>query len=397
MLKFSTARSSGSQFGRPLIEHTPSFFSVASGYKLFASGSRNQPDPDQEGVVWNEPEQYYSTISRKERIRESRLGMLRQKSLSEPSSSGVSTPVVRGLSNSSAQAVFVKAKTDVISTIEAADSKLSETDTLAAVDDLPILQELSSVSPSRPSSVKSVKISATTSALPDSDLQNKNGRSESEKDPSVISVEGGASDETARQGQDVIPLTNPPVPRKEFVRKEFKGKEGDPLIGPKAPEPVPATSSSLATALANGITSAVRFVTHAESLLRTVSPPPPSAKHHHALLLADITSIDERPHIKYDWTIGKRLRFSCTVYYAKQFDALRRRFGISDLSLKSLMRCVNWTAEGGKSKSNFWKTSDERFIIKSLVNAWNVTDLYVLFPSSRLVPFFSARYLSRFL
>ena len=323
--------------------------------------------------------------------------MLRQKSLSEPSSSGVSTPVVRGLSNSSAQAVFVKAKTDVISTIEAADSKLSETDTLAAVDDLPILQELSSVSPSRPSSVKSVKISATTSALPDSDLQNKNGRSESEKDPSVISVEGGASDETARQGQDVIPLTNPPVPRKEFVRKEFKGKEGDPLIGPKAPEPVPATSSSLATALANGITSAVRFVTHAESLLRTVSPPPPSAKHHHALLLADITSIDERPHIKYDWTIGKRLRFSCTVYYAKQFDALRRRFGISDLSLKSLMRCVNWTAEGGKSKSNFWKTSDERFIIKSLVNAWNVTDLYVLFPSSRLVPFFSARYLSRFL
>jgi 1-phosphatidylinositol-3-phosphate 5-kinase len=32
---------------------------------------------------------------------------------------------------------------------------------------------------------------------------------------------------------------------------------------------------------------------------------------------------------------------------------------------------------GGKSKSNFWKTSDNRFIIKTLVNAWNVADLCV--------------------
>ena len=33
---------------------------------------------------------------------------------------------------------------------------------------------------------------------------------------------------------------------------------------------------------------------------------------------------------------------------------------------------------GGKSKSNFWKTSDDRFIIKTLVNAWNVADLCVV-------------------
>jgi len=46
--------------------------------------------------------------------------------------------------------------------------------------------------------------------------------------------------------------------------------------------------------------------------------------------------------------------------------------------LKSLERSENWTAVGGKSKSNFWKTSDDRFIIKTLVNAWNVADLQVL-------------------
>ncbi|KAJ3529021.1 hypothetical protein NM688_g7915 [Phlebia brevispora] len=84
------------------------------------------------------------------------------------------------------------------------------------------------------------------------------------------------------------------------------------------------------------------------------------------------------PRAPYDWTIGKRLRFSCTVYYAKQFDALRRRCGIEDGFLQSLARCENWAAEGGKSKSNFWKTADNQFIIKTLVNAWNVADLHVL-------------------
>ena len=102
---------------------------------------------------------------------------------------------------------------------------------------------------------------------------------------------------------------------------------------------------------------------------------PSSTKKHHGLLFAEGASIDERPHIKYDWTIGKRLKFSCTVYYAKQFDVLRRRCGVNDLFLKSLSQSANWAAEGGKSKSNFWKTSDDRFIIKTLVNAWNVADL----------------------
>ena len=156
LFKFSTARSSsGSQPSTPLTsppEHTPSsssFFSVATGYKLFTSGSRNQPDPDQEGVIWNEPEQYHSAISRKEsnRSHASRLGMrdiLRQRTLPEPSSSsGVSTPVMRGLSNSNAQAVFAKAKSDV-SSAEVANGKVDQPDTLVVMDQL-VLQELTSV------------------------------------------------------------------------------------------------------------------------------------------------------------------------------------------------------------------------------------------------------------
>jgi len=73
--------------------------------------------------------------------------------------------------------------------------------------------------------------------------------------------------------------------------------------------------------------------------------------------------------------VGKRMKFSCTVYYAQQFDSLRRRCGVDEILPRSLARNQNWAAEGGKSKANFWKTGDDRFIIKTLVNSWNVADL----------------------
>ena len=198
-----------------------------------------------------------------------------------------------------------------------------------------ILQELGAITISRPPSVKSLKSPAVNSALADS----SNLQTENEKAPSIISVNDGDSLETVRQGQDDISLASPPLPPKEFVRRETKEDGTDALIRPKASEGVPATSSSFATALANGITSAVRFVINTESSFGTVSTAAPSngkQRHHHALLLADIATIDERPHVKYEWTIGKRLKFSCTVYHAKQFDGLRKRCRISDLFMKSL-------------------------------------------------------------
>jgi 1-phosphatidylinositol-3-phosphate 5-kinase len=41
-----------------------------------------------------------------------------------------------------------------------------------------------------------------------------------------------------------------------------------------------------------------------------------------------------------------------------------------------MAKCEMWKAQGGKSRSDFWKTSDDRFIFKTVVNAWNIADLY---------------------
>ena len=62
-------------------------------------------------------------------------------------------------------------------------------------------------------------------------------------------------------------------------------------------------------------------------------PATPPTKNHHGLLYADPMTIYEHPHIKYNWTIGKRLKFSYTVYYAKQLDALRR-CGVEDVIVR---------------------------------------------------------------
>ncbi len=120
-------------------------------------------------------------------------------------------------------------------------------------------------------------------------------------------------------------------------------------------------------------------------------PAMPPTENLHDLLCADPMSIDERPHIKYGWKICKRLKFGFMVYYGKQFDA-SGRCGIEVVFWGSMAKCEPWKAQGGKNRSNFWKTSDDRFIIKTLVSAWNVADLYVVlvfffFPDGRLTEF----------
>jgi 1-phosphatidylinositol-3-phosphate 5-kinase len=137
-------------------------------------------------------------------------------------------------------------------------------------------------------------------------------------------------------------------------------------------EPESEANDSIILSWTSSLTNAMRYMLKADLPSR---PTMPLARNHHGLLYADPLTIDERPHIKYDWTIGRRLKFSCTVYYAKQFDALRRRCGVEDVFVRSMAKCEQWKAQGGKSRSNFWKTSDDRFIIKTLVNAWNVADL----------------------
>jgi len=43
--------------------------------------------------------------------------------------------------------------------------------------------------------------------------------------------------------------------------------------------------------------------------------------------------------------------------------------------LNSVEKSAGWLAVGGKSISNFWKTADDRLIIKTLIDAWNAADL----------------------
>jgi 1-phosphatidylinositol-3-phosphate 5-kinase len=45
---------------------------------------------------------------------------------------------------------------------------------------------------------------------------------------------------------------------------------------------------------------------------------------------------------------------------------LRRKCGVADRFVESLSRCSKWDSKGGKSKSIFLKTLDDRFVLKSL-------------------------------
>ncbi|KAH0563270.1 hypothetical protein GP486_002166 [Trichoglossum hirsutum] len=70
-------------------------------------------------------------------------------------------------------------------------------------------------------------------------------------------------------------------------------------------------------------------------------------------------------HLKYQFQEGSA-KMLCKIFYAEQFDAVRKKCGVSDRIVESLSRCVKWDSKGGKSRSVFLKTSDGRFVLKSL-------------------------------
>lgn len=76
--------------------------------------------------------------------------------------------------------------------------------------------------------------------------------------------------------------------------------------------------------------------------------------------------------------------FFCKIFFAEQFDALRRNCGCDAQFIESLARCIKWESSGGRSKVDFLKTRgaplsfrlmarrlmscaiDDRFIVKEI-------------------------------
>lgn len=70
-------------------------------------------------------------------------------------------------------------------------------------------------------------------------------------------------------------------------------------------------------------------------------------------------------HLKYQFKEGQAV-MTCKIFYAEQFDALRKKCGVGERIIESLSRCLKWDSRGGKTKSVFLKTLDDRFVLKSL-------------------------------
>ncbi|KAI9785441.1 MAG: 1-phosphatidylinositol-3-phosphate 5-kinase [Peltula sp. TS41687] len=70
-------------------------------------------------------------------------------------------------------------------------------------------------------------------------------------------------------------------------------------------------------------------------------------------------------HLKYQFQDGSA-KMLCKIFYAEQFDAVRRKCGVAERIVESISRCVKWDSKGGKTRSVFLKTLDQRFVLKSL-------------------------------
>ncbi|KAH8985256.1 hypothetical protein EDB86DRAFT_3105782 [Lactarius hatsudake] len=330
-----------------------------SSFKFF--GSSHKPDPDREDSVWHEPETCSAVVTRKEHPRDptallSLRDVLRHKVPADGgagTTSSVFPSVSRMVNNGAPPLAWAKPAVEV--NVAAVDGQVTGMPE-AVVTAGRILHELDAAS------VASSKTS--NSAFVETNVHRG-------KTSSML------ADSTGTVGpahQDIHAPTPLRATTEGGVHALVDSRSRTSTASTTQDATEASTHDNSAFSWTSSLTNAMRYMLKAEFPVQ----PSPVAKNHHGLLSTDPLTIDERPHIKYDWTIGKRLKFSCTVYYAKQFDALRRRCGVEEVFTKSMAKCENWKAEGGKSRSNFWQTSDSRFIVKTLVNAWNVADLQVL-------------------
>jgi 1-phosphatidylinositol-3-phosphate 5-kinase len=103
---------------------------------------------------------------------------------------------------------------------------------------------------------------------------------------------------------------------------------------------------------------------HTPSQASAGYPPVSKEDEHRSDIEASLLS-DTGTHMKYSFTHNS-VRASCKIFYAESFDALRRRCNVADRFIESMSRCLKFDSKGGKTKSLFLRTLDNRFIIKSL-------------------------------
>ncbi|KAI0314043.1 hypothetical protein OF83DRAFT_1138748, partial [Amylostereum chailletii] len=334
-----------------------------SSFKFF-SRPPPKPDPDSDETVWHEPEMCSAVITRKEHPRDptallSLREVLRHRAPTD-GSNGLPPSILAGMSRIvSGTPPSAWAKPAVEVNTHAADGQVT-TMTEAGEKMGKILHDMDAASVASSAASQKTSSEAPSSGFLETHIQRRNTSS-------VVSAEDSGEDsDSTTTGADT---DAPPAPLPK-----------DSVFTTSGASQTSSGSDPQSSAFSWGsLTNAMRYmIKPTDPFSRPMSPILKNNINYHGLLYADPLAIDARPHIKYDWTIGKRLKFSCTVYYAKQFDALRRQCGIEDVFLSSMARSENWSADGGKSRSNFWKTADDRFIIKTLLNAWNVADLQVL-------------------
>ena len=358
-----------------------------SSFKFF--GSSHKPDPDREDSVWHEPEAYSAVVTRREHPRDptallSLREVLRHKVPVEGSQGtqpSAIASVSRMVNNSAPPSAWAKPAVEV--SMAAVDGQVTGMGMPEAVvtagrilhelDGASVLSSKGSVDSTTSTFVEThVHRGKTSSLLPRASMESNGSTGPSHPSAAVPTAHRAATERAYWSGG---------MPAGSRSRSSTVSTTQDSATGQEA---APTHDEGSILSWTNSLTTAMRYMLKGDLPSRPATAAA-AANHHHGLLYADPLTIDERPHIKYDWTIGRRLKFSCTVYYAKQFDALRRRCGVEDAAFaRSMAKCEPWKAQGGKSRSNFWKTSDERFIIKTLVNAWNVADLcavYAITPS----------------
>ncbi|KAJ3316352.1 1-phosphatidylinositol-3-phosphate 5-kinase, partial [Blyttiomyces sp. JEL0837] len=136
----------------------------------------------------------------------------------------------------------------------------------------------------------------------------------------------------------------------------------------------PSQSPNLSTASLNPTAAAAAAIASAQSAAETARWESQEEYRTKTKLFShDPAPGNSKPHIRFKFAEGKSI-FSCTVYYAEQFEYLRRRCEVSNHFILSMARCAQWNASGGKSRAVFFKTHDDRFVIKQLASNWTLVE-----------------------